>query len=180
MIRFAKAADVAAMLEIYRPFVENTAFSFEYSTPDEAEFLRRFQTITEQFPWLVWEENGEILGYAYAGKAFERVAYNWTAEISVYLHPNVHRQGVGRKLYEKLENILKMQGYQVVYALITAENEVSIAFHSAMGYRLIGDFPNSGYKFGKWYGVVWMEKRLNDTAHPTDFPTPFPKLNLRD
>lgn len=155
------------MVEIYRPYVEQTAISFEYVTPTEEEFAKRFLAITEQFPWLVWEENGQLLGYAYGSRAFERMAFSWTAEASIYLHPNAKRRGIGRRLYEKLEQLLTEQGYQVVYALITAENAASVAFHRAMGYEVIGQFPRCGYKFDRWYGLVWMEKRLQLIEHPS-------------
>ncbi len=170
MIRIAAEADLPAMLEIYRPYVENTTYSFEYDVPCLNTFTRRFYDHIAQFPWLVWEEAGQVLGYAYAGAPWERAAYRWCAEISIYLHPDIHGKGIGRALYDAVERILTRQGYRVVYALITTENHGSVAFHERLGYRYRTTFPNCGYKHGKWLGVIWMEKWLNDCDRPTGFP----------
>lgn len=175
-IRVATAGDVPAMLAIYRPYVETTAYSFEYQVPTQAEFLARFHGHIAQCPWLVWEEQGQILGYAYAGNAFERAAYGWAAEISIYLHSDAFRRGIGRQLYGKIEAALRRQGYQIVYAVITTANTSSIQFHTALGYTKTAEFPKCGYKLGQWHGVIWMEKRLNYDTHPVHFPTPWDQL----
>ena len=176
MIRFATEADVPAILAIYAPYVENTTITFEYDVPCRKEFLQRFYTITQQFPWLVWEEQGEILGYAYASPPYARAAYRWCAEPSVYLKPSAQGRGIGRKLYAALEEILKIQGYQVLYALITEENTASLRFHEKLGYRVSVLFPNCGFKHGRWLGVYWLEKRLSPVEIPNSFPTPFSQL----
>lgn len=170
MIRMATEADLPRMLAIYSPYVAQTAFSFEYTPPTAEEFLQRFRRITAQFPWLVWEEEGCVLGYCYACAPFERAAYRWCAEPSVYLAPKAHRKGIGAKLYAALEATLLRQGYRVLYAIITSENRGSLAFHRACGYRLLADFPLCGYKFDTWHGITWMEKRLNSVETPIDFP----------
>lgn len=175
-IRFATLKDLPQMLEIYRPYVERTTVSFEYETPSLAAFRQRFLEHTAQFPWLVWEENGEILGYAYAGAPWERAAYRWCGEVSIYLAASAQGQGRGRKLLTALEAILQRQGYRVLYALITTENESSLRFHQAMGYRPVGQFPACGYKMGRWLGVHYLEKRLEQTGNPEDFPKPFYEL----
>lgn len=170
MLRAASEADVPAMLDIYAPYVRNTTVTFEYDVPAQAEFLRRFREITAQFPWLVWEENGEILGYAYASAPFARDAYRWCAEDSVYLRPEAQGRGIGRALCAALEEILTRQGYRLVYAIITSENGNSLSFHRKIGYRFLAEFPDCGYKFGRWLGVIWMEKRLNSAGVPNGFP----------
>ena len=162
MIRPAAAADVPAILEIYRPYIENTTITFEVEVPTPEEFALRFRTITAQFPWLVWEEDGEILGYAYADKAFARAAYQWTADLSVYLREDARGRGIGRKLYEAVEDCIRRQGYRLCYGLVTEENTGSCAFHLAMGYRQLAVFPRCAYKFGRCRGVIWFEKRLQD------------------
>lgn len=172
-IRAATLADVAEILEIYTPYVENTTYSFEYTPPTLAEFIQRFREHVAQFPWLVWEEEGRILGYAYAGAPWERAAYRWVSEASIYLRPEARGKGIGRQLYAQLENILTRQGYRLVYALITSENTGSIAFHQAVGYEYRTEFPNSGYKMGRWLGVVWLEKQLNPLGNPEAFPKPW-------
>ena len=172
-IRSATAADIPAMLEIYRPYVEHTTYSFEYTLPTAEEFTHRFLNHTAQFPWLVWEEDGRVLGYAYAGAPWERMAYSWCAEISIYLHESLHRRGIGRALYGQLEDILRRQGYRVVYALITSENAGSVAFHRQLGYTHRAVFPNCGYKLGRWLGVIWLEKHLNELGAPETVPAPW-------
>ena len=175
-IRVAKVADLPRILEIYRPYVEYTAISFEYAVPTLEAFTRRFLGITAQFPWLVWEEEGVILGYAYGSAPFERTAYQWSAEASIYLCSEAQGRGIGRKLYAELEDILQKQGYRKVYAIITTANEASLAFHKAVGYRLTAQMPGVGYKFGTWYGTVWMEKDLNTWENPPSAPIPWPEL----
>ena len=171
MIRIATEADVPRMLAIYSPYIENTTITFEYRVPSEAEFLARFRKLTAQFPWLVWEENGQILGYVYGSAPFERDAYRWCAEDSVYLLPQAQGRGIGAKLCLALEKVLHYQGYRRIYALITAENENSIIFHKKLGYTLRSELPEAGYKFGRWIGVVWMDKPLNFVDYPSNFPT---------
>lgn len=170
MIRIATEKDIPAMLAVYKPYVENTTYSFEYDVPCTRSFTQRFYEHTAQFPWLVWEENGEVKGYAYAGAPWARAAYRWSAEVSIYLAPEIQGKGVGRALYERLEEILKRQGYRNVYAIITEENAASIAFHEALGYRVVTTFRNCGYKQGRWLGVTWMEKELNGAFTPGGFP----------
>ena len=173
MIRIATEADIPAMLEIYAPYVENSTYSFEYDVPCRKTFLQRFYTYTAQFPWLVWEENGSILGYAYASAPFERAAYRWCAEPSIYLRPDARGRGIGQKLYAALEWILKEQGYQVLYALITDENIRSVRFHEKLGYEKRTCLENCGFKHGRWLGLVWMEKRLKIVENPSAFPAPW-------
>ena len=171
MLRIATPADIPAMLEIYGPYVLSSTATFEYTVPTLEEFTSRFDTITAQYPWLVWEEEGEILGYAYASAPYTRAAYAWCAEPSIYLHPDAKGRGIGTKLYTALEEILKLQGYHVLYALVTEENTESIAFHEKFSYKKQAFFPDCGWKFGRWLGVFWMEKRLNSVEIPTSFPT---------
>lgn len=173
MIRFATSDDIAPMLAIYTPYVENTTFSFEYTAPAYETFLSRFTKYTRQLPWLVWEEDGNILGYAYGSLPFERAAYAWCAEVSVYLAPQAHRRGIGRKLYAVLEELLWRQGYRKIYALITSENTGSLAFHEKVGYRFSAAFPGCGFKFGRWLGVTWMEKQSNLVEIPSGPPVPW-------
>ena len=176
MIRIATEADVPAILGIYAPYVESTTITFEYDVPCRREFMQRFLDITAQFPWLVWEEEGEILGYAYAAPPYTRAAYRWCAEPSVYLKPRARGRGIGRKLYGALEEILKLQGYQVLYSLVTEDNLPSLRFHEKLDYRKKVLFEDCGFKFGRWLGVYWLEKRLISVEIPKSFPTPFPRL----
>lgn len=178
MIRLAVAEDVDAMRKIYAPYVLETTFTFEYTVPTLQAFSRRFSEVTARFPWLVWEEDGAVLGYAYGSAPFDRAAYAWCCEVSVYLSPQIQGRGVGRQLYEALERLLFAQGYLVIYALVTTENRGSLAFHEKLGYRRILTMENCGVKFGRWLGVTWLEKRKGTDVVPLDFPVDFPKLPL--
>lgn len=164
------------MLAIYDYYVRSTAVSFEYETPTAEEFTRRLNAHSAVYPWLVWEENGRVLGYAYAGRVFERAAYAWNAEISCYLAAEIRRRGVGRQLYAAVEDILRRQGVRKVYAVVTADNEPSVAFHKALGYRETAVFADVGFKHGNWYDVVWLEKQLQPPGVPERFPIPWEEL----
>lgn len=173
MIRLATSEDIPAILEIYTPYVLNTTHTFEYVPPTKEEFHQRFESITAQFPWLVWEEKGKVLGYAYGSLPFKRAAYSWCCEVSIYLAPQIHGKGIGKQLYQVLEHILWLQGYQVIYSIITTENSGSIAFHEKVGYKHVAVLPGCGIKFGRRLGTVWMEKRSDTVETPSDFPVPW-------
>ena len=149
-IRTATTADLEQMLSIYAYFVEHTAVSFEYVLPTKEEFEQRFLSHICTYPWLVYEESGTVLGYAYAGRAFERAAYSWNAEISCYLAPQVRRRGIGTALYARIEEILRRQGCRKVFAVVTSANEASVRFHEAIGYRTCAVYRDVGYKLGNW------------------------------
>jgi phosphinothricin acetyltransferase len=172
MIRFATEADLPAILDIYGPYVLNTAISFEYSVPSPEEFTERFRSITAQFPWLVWEEDGAVLGYAYGSLPFSRDAYRWCAASSIYLAPRAQGRGIGKKLYAALESLLKAQGYHKTYAIVTSANDGSLAFHKAVGFQEVATMPACGYKFGQLYGITWLEKILSFPVVYDHFPPP--------
>ena len=179
-IRIATTADLPRILEIYGPYVENTTYSFEYTVPSLEAFTQRFCAITRQFPWLVWEENGEVAGYAYGSAPFHRAAYSWSVEVSIYLSPAVQGRGIGRKLYAALEAILQKQGYRTVYSIVTSENASSIAFHEAVGYTFLSHFPDCGFKFDRWLGITWLQKQLNSSDTPTSMPLPWTEFVKTD
>ena len=168
MIRLARESDVEAMLAIYSPYVLETTVTFEYVPPTPDEFLARFQSITQKLPWLVWEEDGIVLGYA--SLPFERAAYAWCAEPSIYLRRDARGRGAGKKLYEILESLLCAMGYVVSFAIITGENAPSLAFHRGLGYVPCGKMVKCGQKFGRWLDVYWLEKRLNSVEIPRNPP----------
>ncbi|MBQ4615568.1 MAG: N-acetyltransferase [Mailhella sp.] len=168
LIRPACESDAAAMLTIYAPYVERTAVSFEYAVPSEEEFRSRIARVKSFYPWLIAESpDGRALGYAYASRFHPRAAYDWSVEASIYVRRNERGQGLGRRLYTALEDCLRAQNVLTSYACIAHAPEpdeyldhASIRFHERMGYRLTGTFPSCGFKFGRWYGMIWMEKRL--------------------
>ena len=174
MIRPAVESDLPAILAIYGPYILTSTATFEYEVPSLPAFTDRFRGITAQFPWLVWEQDGEILGYAYASAPYTRPAFAWCAEPSIYLRPEARGSGIGAALYKVLEAILLRQGYQVLYALVTQENAASLGFHEKLGYRKMVFFPDCGFKFGRWLGLFWLEKRLKPVEIPTSVPVPWP------
>lgn len=169
MIRFAVEADLEEMLEIYRPFVEQTAVSFEYTLPSLEAFRQRFREHVAQFPWLVWQEGERVLAMPMPARLGSGAAYRWCAESSVYLAPQAGAER-SRALYARLEEILTAQGYRVLYALVTTANAPVYCVSRGVGLRRRAEFPDCGYKLGQWHGVVWLEKRLVPLGNPSSFP----------
>ena len=181
-IRPATPDDAAALLAIYAPYVAETAISFEYEVPSEEEFRQRIKDFSKDYPYLLAEEDGHIVGYAYAHIFHGRAAYQWSVETSIYVDRNEKRKGIGKQLHEALEQALKAQGIlnmEAAIAYVEQEDEyltqASPRFHQRMGYRLCGTFRRSGYKFGRWYDMIWMEKMLGSHAVPPA-PTPWQEL----
>lgn len=141
------------------------------------EFRRRIEEINEKYPWLVYEENGEILGYAYGGPLYSRAAYQWTVEDSIYVHPAAKGRGIGALLFEKLLTLLQKQGFRICYSLIVEDNVPSLKMHEKFGFTRCGFAANSGYKHGAWHGIVTMEKQLNEFSENPAPIIPFPELN---
>ena len=168
-IRSAKPEDAPVLLSIYAPYVRETAITFEYDVPTEAEFARRISETLKKHPYLVLEDGEEVVGYAYAGTFKARAAYDWAVETTVYLRRDARGKGYGKALYTALEEDLKRRHFLNAYACITwAEQEdeylthASPRFHERMGYHLCGTFRKCGYKFGRWYDMIWMEKWLGE------------------
>lgn len=155
-LRFASQGDVPALLAIYEQYI-HTTFTFEYVLPSPAEFARRVSSVSEMYPYLVLEEEGRVLGYAYAHRCAERAAYGWGAELSIYLHPERVGRGTGRRLYQALIDLLRLQGVRTVYGLVTSPNPASESLHRAMGFRLSGVERNAGYKNGGWHDLSRFE-----------------------
>ena len=176
MIRFAAAKDAAELLEIYAPYVTGTTVSFEYEAPAVEEFRRRVEETSARYPYLVWEEDGALLGYAYAHPYAARPAYQWSAELTVYLRQGVSRRGLGSRLYGALMELLRLQGVRNVYGCVTAENTASVAFHHALGFREAGRFSQVGYKLGRWLDVLWLEKALASGGEPQPLVS-FPQVD---
>ena len=160
MVRMACPDDGPALAKIYRPYVLKTSVTFEYEPPDGAEMSRRISQFYPKFPYLVYEEKGVVLGYAYAHPQHERAAYPWSAELSVYVEWDHRGQGIGKALYQPLICLLERQGYYSLYSCITQPNPVSMAMHQRMGFSVAGIFDNAGYKMGEWHGVGWLIKFL--------------------
>lgn len=167
IVRMADIRDAQEMLDIYVPYVRETAITFEYEPPGVEEFAGRIQKTLEKYPWLAADDGGRIAGYCYVSPFKEREAYDWAVETTVYLRPEYKGRGIGRRLYEKLEEILKEQHILNLNACIAYPHPESIAFHEKMGYKMNAHFHNCGYKLGAWYDMVWMEKLPGKyPAHP--------------
>lgn len=179
-IRTARIEDAPALAAIYAPYVEKTAITFEYTPPAQEEFASRIRHTLERYPYLVAESEEGILGYAYAGAFHSRAAYDWAAEVSIYIRMDARRAGIGRQLYTALEAALKKQGILNANACIAYPEKEdayltkdSVRFHEKLGYRLVGQFHQCGYKFGRWYHMVWMEKLLGVHRSPPPPILPF-------
>ncbi len=164
-IRMAKETDAAALLAVYLPYMETT-ITFEYDVPSLEEFTRRVRSTLTEYPYLLCEENGEVLGYAYAHRFKPRAAYQWDAELSIYLSRAAYGRGIGKALYGALIDLLQAQGVRNVYGVITSDNERSLAFHERMGFSPAGVHHKTGYKNGKWHDIVYLERHLEGMDPP--------------
>ncbi len=173
LIRHADAhRDAAACAAIYGPFVSDSVISFEERVPDEQEFAQRIARLTQTHPWLVAEDDGETIGFAYGSPHRERSAYRWATDVTVYVSPTHHRRGVGRRLYEDLLSELAEQGFYVACAGITLPNEASVSLHNALGFTEVGVYRRIGFKFGAWRDVAWMQRELREPQAPPAEPGP--------
>lgn len=176
VIRRAAAGDAAALLDIYAPYIRDTAITFEYDVPAAEEFAARIGDIARTHPYLVCERDGRPVGYAYAHNIRARAAYDWAAELSVYLAPAAQGQGAGTALYRCLIDLLAMQNLRILYGCVTLPNEKSERLHEKLGFAPVGVWHGAGWKFGRWHDVGWLEKRLggDGAAQPV---IPFPQLD---
>ena len=184
-LRIATPNDAEALLQIYAPYVINTAITFEYTVPSIEEFANRIQTTLKKYPYLVVEVKGVPMGYAYLSDFVGRAAYAWGAETSIYLRQDAKRMGLGGRLYAAIEAIAKLQNLKNLNACIGYPkledehlNKNSVQFHRHLGFRMVGRFNKCGFKFNRWYDMVWMEKSI---ARHTENPkpvVPFSQLNL--
>lgn len=161
-LQVAGDGDVFPMLAIYAPYVRDTAITFEYEVPTAAEFGARLHHVLPEYPWLVCRAPGQVLGYAYAHRHMERAAYGWNVECSVYVLGSARGRGVGRALYGALLELLRLQGVVNAYGCIAVPNEPSEALHRATGFSLLGHFPASGWKQGRWHDIVWYGRCLRE------------------
>lgn len=176
IIRPATVADAEALVAIYRYYVLETAITFEYTVPSVAQFQERIMATLPRYPYLVAEENGQLLGYAYAGVYKGRSAYDWSCEVTVYLAREAKGKGIGTLLYDRLEELLRQQQMVNLTACITGGNEGSVAFHEKRGYQQVAIFPQIGYKFGEWHDVLWLQKTLQAPQTPPPAFIPYASL----
>lgn len=169
LFRNATLEDAKRILEIYKYYVEKTVITFEWKVPTLEEFKERMSHTMEKYPYIVAIQNKKIIGYAYVGSFVGRKAYDWAVETTIYLDANERHHGVGKKLYSVMEEILKRMNILNLNACIgypTEDDEYltknSAQFHEHLGYKMVGEFHNCGYKFGRWYNMVWMEKMIGE------------------
>lgn len=181
-IRLARLTDAAQLVKIYAPYVDKTAITFEYTVPSVTEFRQRMANTLVTYPYLVAEQAGQVVGYAYLGPFVGRKAYQWAVETSIYVAPAIRHTGVGGHLYKAVEDICQLMGITNLNACIAYPRDDndpylttnSADFHHHLGYHLVGKFHQCGYKFNHWYDMIWMEKIIDD--HPI-YPTPLKNFN---
>jgi L-amino acid N-acyltransferase YncA len=166
MIRIARADDADAIHAIYAPAITDSAITFETELPGVAAMRQRIVNRLQQYPWLVWEESGEVLAYAYATRFRERAAYDWIAETSIYVHANARRRGIARHLYGVLLDAMRLQGIDQAVGVITMPGDVSVMLHEAMGFTPAGVWRNAGYKLGRGWDVGVWQKELQTPVNP--------------
>ncbi len=181
-IRSATPDDASPLLEIYSYYVKNTAITFEWEVPSIQEFSSRIENTLKSYPYLVAEIDGQIVGYAYASRFRTRAAYAWGVETSIYVQKDFRGQGIGRALLEKLESLLKEMGVLNIYAGISyIENEdeylthASPKFHKKMKYKKVAEYHKCGFKFNRWYNLIFMEKFIGEHK---ENPKPLEKINF--
>ena len=183
-IRLARSQDAAERLEIFRPYVLETAVAFNYEPPTLDEFRNTMEDRLRRYPYLVAETEEGLMGYAYASPFKARAAYDWAVETSIYVKQGHAGQGYGRLLHDRLETLLKAQNILSMYACIAYTDwedahltNNSMHFHAHMGYELTAKFPKCGYKFGKWYDMIWMHKEIGSHNVP---PSPLIPITALD
>ena len=183
IIRTATINDAKEILNIYSYYVENTAVSFEYTTPTLSEFQERIQNTLKRYPYLVAEEDSKRLGYCYVGQLRTRPAFCHSVETSIYIEESAHKKGIGRLLYTSMEEILKKMNITNMYACIIYPktedkylNYTSYYFHQKLGYKKIAEFTDCGLKFGNWYNMIFMEKIIAPHDKNIGEVIPFPAL----
>lgn len=159
-IRLVTPTDASQILDIYAPIVRETSTSFEYDVPTVDEIAGRITKTLQQYPWLVCEIDGIVAGYTYGSSFRSRTAYQWTTEVTAYIHPQFHRRGIGRGLYTSLFAILGEQGYFNAVSVITVPNDASVGLHETLGFEKIGVFMNMGYKNDNWHSTGWWQLEL--------------------
>ena len=179
LIRITTAADAVSILDIYAPYIEKTSYTFETEVPTINSFKERINFYLQNWPWLVCEIEGAVAGYAYGGRHRERTAYQWSIESSVYVHDGYQRMGVAKALYTALIDILKLQGFRNLYAVINLPNDKSVAFHEKSGFEYFATYKNVGYKLGRWKNVGWWQLPLNEYSADPEPPIKFSEMNKK-
>jgi phosphinothricin acetyltransferase len=173
-VRLAVTQDAGEILEIYAPSILTASISFETELPSIEEMQKRIETILQKYPWIVCEVDGKMAGYVYASKYRDREAYQWSCECTAYIHEQFKGKGIGKALYQLLFQLLKLQGFRTVYAVITLPNDASVGIHEKCGFEKFAEYENVGYKFNNWHTVGWWKLQINYDLNPP------PPLNISE
>jgi L-amino acid N-acyltransferase YncA len=173
VIRCARPDDATAIAEIYAFYVTDTPISLEMAPPTSEQMAERMAHLSPAYPWLVYDIDGAVKGYAYAGAHSDRGGYRWSANASVYVMRGCHRQGIGRALYARLLGILRRQGFHAVFGGITLPNAASVGLHESCGFAPVGVYREAGFKLGAWWDVGWWGRVLDPAASEPVPPRPF-------
>lgn len=175
-MRIATERDAEACHAIYAPTVLDSAITFETELPGVEVMRQRIQARLRHYPWLIWEEDSQVLAYAYAGRFRERAAYDWIAETSIYVHADARRRGIARRLYAALLDTMALQGIHQAVGVITLPGDVSVMLHESMGFEAAGVWKKAGYKLERWWDVGVWQKELQ-AVPPSPSPVKaFPEL----
>lgn len=178
LIRPAHTADAPAIASIYSHYVRETFITFACEEPSAAHYAAQIDE--GKYPFLVAEEDGAVVGFAYAAAFRQKEAYRWDVELTIYVRPGLERQGIGSRLMRPLLEILRRQGFLMAYSCITLPNERSIGLHKRFGFEELGVFPRTGYKLGRWCDVIWLQLALGEHAPDPGEPIPFRDLPAQD
>ncbi|MGD1057610.1 MAG: N-acetyltransferase family protein [Solirubrobacteraceae bacterium] len=171
IVRDASERDAAACAGVYAPYVTDTAITFESDPPSAEDMAKRIDAAQRSHAWLVLEEGGRVVGYAYGSRFEPRAAYRWACEVSVYVEKGRRRTGSGRMLYEALFRRLADRGFRIAVAGMTLPNDASVGLHRAMGFEPVGTYRRIGFKHGRWHDVAWTQRTLADGTDPPAEPT---------
>ena len=175
-IRVATEDDAEAILEIYAPIVRDTAISFEDEVPTVEEMRARIREKLQRYPWFVAEEDGELLGYGYAGPLRDRAAYRWSAEVSMYIRPDVQHKGVGTAIGMRITEALLRMGVVTLFGGTTLPNAASEGIYLKSGFESAGVWRKAGFKHGRWHDVGWYQRAIREVdGEPPPF-VPFGEL----
>jgi phosphinothricin acetyltransferase len=176
VIRMATPRDAPGIHAIYAPIVRDTFISFELEAPGESQIAQRIAATLRKYPWLVFEDGEGIAGYACAGEHRERLAYQWSVDVSCYVHPRARGRGVGKALYQALLRVLRVQGFRNAFAGIALPNDGSVALHESVGFTPLGRYRNVGYKLGAWHDSGWWQCAIGEFGPEPETPRALPEL----